>query len=141
MKKSIKKKWVAALRSGDYKQGRGRLRRHTPEGDVFCCLGVLCNLHAQAHPDIAAQQTDAYSYMGQTGYLPIAVREWSGLDSTNIRFDGLSSDLATINDLELKQVKRASKSVDCFISQDEKIVMKIGGNSFEHIANLIEEHL
>ena len=31
-----KAKWVAALRSGKYKQGHGRLR----DGDTFCCLGV-----------------------------------------------------------------------------------------------------
>jgi hypothetical protein len=29
--------WVAALRSGEYKQGKGQLK--TPEGN-FCCLGV-----------------------------------------------------------------------------------------------------
>ena len=31
-------KWVAALRSGDYEQGRGSLQR----GDKYCCLGVAC---------------------------------------------------------------------------------------------------
>ena len=32
-------KWVDALRSGDYRQGRGRLR----SGDRFCCLGVAAD--------------------------------------------------------------------------------------------------
>jgi hypothetical protein len=32
--------WVAALRSGLWKQGRNRLR----DGDKFCCLGVACDL-------------------------------------------------------------------------------------------------
>ena len=32
--------WVAALRSGKYKQGRSRRRGD----DHFCCLGVGCNL-------------------------------------------------------------------------------------------------
>lgn len=32
-------KWIAALRSGKYKQTRGRLQ----DGDGFCCLGVLCD--------------------------------------------------------------------------------------------------
>lgn len=40
MDPEIKAKWVAALRSGKYKQGRGRLR----SGDEFCCLGVLCDI-------------------------------------------------------------------------------------------------
>lgn len=40
MNQEIKEKWVAALCSGDYKQGQGRLR----DDDGFCCLGVLCNI-------------------------------------------------------------------------------------------------
>jgi hypothetical protein len=40
MDAEIKTKWVEALRSGKYAQGRNRLRR----GDTFCCLGVLCDL-------------------------------------------------------------------------------------------------
>lgn len=36
----IKKQWIKALRSGKYKQTRGRLK-----GDGgFCCLGVLCDV-------------------------------------------------------------------------------------------------
>jgi hypothetical protein len=38
MNQEIKKKWIEALRSGDYKQGRGWLRDH--DGN-YCCLGVL----------------------------------------------------------------------------------------------------
>jgi len=40
--KTLKKKWVKALRSGKYKQTRGRLR--TKNGARHCCLGVLCEL-------------------------------------------------------------------------------------------------
>ena len=32
--------WIAALRSGQYKQCRNRLK----DGDGFCCLGVLCDI-------------------------------------------------------------------------------------------------
>lgn len=41
MKKNVKEKWVAALKSGDYKQGVGRLR---DKDDHYCCLGVLCDV-------------------------------------------------------------------------------------------------
>jgi hypothetical protein len=34
----IRKEWTAALRSGEYKQGHGRLMQH--DGSM-CCLGVL----------------------------------------------------------------------------------------------------
>lgn len=75
MNKKIKALWVAALRSGEYKQGHRQLR----SGDKFCCLGVLCNLHAQAHPKVAAKETDPILYMGRLGFLPPAVVKWAGL--------------------------------------------------------------
>ena len=37
MKHELKTKWIKALRSGKYRQGRGRLKY----GDRYCCLGVL----------------------------------------------------------------------------------------------------
>lgn len=43
MDAELKERWVAALRSGKYPQGRDNLRE--PEGG-FCCLGVLCDLVA-----------------------------------------------------------------------------------------------
>ena len=38
MTKKLATKWIAALRSGKYKQGKGFLR---DENDNYCCLGVL----------------------------------------------------------------------------------------------------
>jgi len=40
--------WVAALRDGSYKQGKGRLMTLLGDGSVeACCLGVLCDLQAK----------------------------------------------------------------------------------------------
>jgi len=36
-----KAKWVAALRSGQYTQGRGELKDYY---GCFCCLGVACEI-------------------------------------------------------------------------------------------------
>lgn len=74
MNKKIKAQWIAALKSGEYKQGKNKLR--TKVGS-FCCLGVLCNLHAQAHPEIAARQTK----MKDT--LPDEVVKWASLEKNN----------------------------------------------------------
>ena len=41
MNPEIKQKWLEALRSGKYKQGRGLLR---DSKNQFCCLGVLCDI-------------------------------------------------------------------------------------------------
>lgn len=74
IKPKIKKLWVAALRSGEYKQTHGQLRN---EEAGFCCLGVLCNIHAQMHPEIAARQQDPNMYMGSREFPPVAVDEWA----------------------------------------------------------------
>jgi hypothetical protein len=43
--------WIAALRSGEYQQGYGRLKRSEENGDeYYCCLGVvqeLCELKTE----------------------------------------------------------------------------------------------
>lgn len=44
LKPEVKEKWVAALRSGEYKQGQGKLRPSTEE---YCCLGVLCDIYSK----------------------------------------------------------------------------------------------
>jgi hypothetical protein len=48
MKPEIKARWLAALRSGNYRQAKYRLR----EGNDFCCLGVLCDILS---PDIGGE--------------------------------------------------------------------------------------
>lgn len=42
MNKKDKEKWVAALRSGMYKQGKEAL--YNKKGNSFCCLGVARDL-------------------------------------------------------------------------------------------------
>lgn len=59
MDKQKKDRWTAALRSGEFKQGRGRLRDGYGH---HCCLGVLCVLEEVPLSDTG------YS---STGYQPI----------------------------------------------------------------------
>lgn len=41
MKKKDKDRWVKALRSGDYEQGKGHLCQFDDDGNAkYCCLGV-----------------------------------------------------------------------------------------------------
>lgn len=104
MKESIAKQWIEALRSGKYRQAHGTLRnnelivndRKKPVTG-FCCLGVLCNLHAIEHPKLAAKQTDPDRYFDKGGVLPKEVMKWAGLSCEQGSFDpdevkGLSSD-------------------------------------------------
>lgn len=58
MKKVLKKKWIEALRSGDYEQGKFLLR--SPEG-AYCCLGVLCNVAGFKPRHRRCEDTNNYS--------------------------------------------------------------------------------
>jgi hypothetical protein len=42
MEKELAMRWVEALKSGHYKQGRGWL--HDRGNNTWCCLGVLCDV-------------------------------------------------------------------------------------------------
>ena len=53
---AMKKRWVKALRSGDYEQGRGAL--HSADGK-FCCLGVLCDIEIEGDWEL---DSGAHSY-------------------------------------------------------------------------------
>jgi hypothetical protein len=81
MNPEIKAKWVAALRSGQYMQIKGKLT----DGKGFCCLGVLCDIHA--HETGGTWETlgftNAIEYGGEQGGLPFVVQRWAGLDSRN----------------------------------------------------------
>lgn len=47
---AVKRKWLAALRSGKYKQTTGALYDSTNDG--FCCLGVLCHIEGADKEDL-----------------------------------------------------------------------------------------
>jgi hypothetical protein len=79
MNNDVKAKWVAALRSGEYVQGRSRLRT----GNTFCCLGVLCDLHSKATGGKWFANLDGTASYGRSrSLLPPAVMVWAGLDSS-----------------------------------------------------------
>ena len=104
-------RWLAELRSGNYKQGKGALHR----GDEFCCLGVAAKMFATGDTRVTlAPAVDpehkVVSYDRNTAMAPPYVVEALGLhDYLGV---GLAhSSLSSLNDR---------------------------GNSFNHIADLIE---
>jgi hypothetical protein len=94
MKRSIARKWATALESGEYKQTMGQLRKN----GAFCCLGVLCNLHAQEHPEMAVTQKKAKEYFGESELPPELVwNDWADMRSNDPGVSGLGR-LAGMND-------------------------------------------
>jgi hypothetical protein len=67
MNKSWKHKWLKALRSGAYVQGKGRL--YNPKEQTFCCIGVLGDIAGiQWDPDTSyAMSTLPEPFMSITG--------------------------------------------------------------------------
>ena len=90
MKKAVALAWAEALESGEYEQTEGTLRNTILKDGVptqaFCCLGVLCNLHAIAHPKIAATQDDPMMYLKADTDLPREVMKWAGIKSKSGEF-------------------------------------------------------
>lgn len=122
MKLSIAEKWVKALRSGKYKQGKQSLKTKSERGVVrHCCLGVLCELYNKEHKrklkiKISTKwedqiegkpHTKVFTIGGNSTCLPHTVTSWAGMGCGTgqiIRGDGFGDgcdkyfNLAEIND-------------------------------------------
>jgi hypothetical protein len=73
--KKVKSLWVSALRSGKYKRCTAQLKKD----DGFCCLGVLCDLHARRFKNT----WDGEQYLSEDSELPEDVIEWAGLSAAD----------------------------------------------------------
>ena len=78
MKQEIAEKWAEALESGQYTQHTGALAN--PDYSKHCCLGVLCEL---AILDGVSITQEKGQFGTEKSYLPVAVREWSGMQTGN----------------------------------------------------------
>lgn len=86
MDEAVKSKWLEALRSGQYRQGRGALRDNQ---DGFCCLGVLCDI---IDKDQWNKDSDFWLWKTRSGGVPDEVADEIGLPRS------VSYRLATHND-------------------------------------------
>lgn len=117
MNEEIKKLWVDALRSGEYKQGKKKLHKKGRDGDRFCCLGVLCDLAVKAGVPVKVRDEGGrITYNHRQGLLPVIVSDWAGLPDDNPHVD-LAGELVGLTELNDK------------------------GRRFTTIAKLIEEQL
>lgn len=107
MDPKLKAKWIEALRSGKYKQGKGNLCHK----GYYCCLGVLCEL-LKNRPKFIKYVNP---YMKNVSY--------GGL------FAELSVDQCEIIGINYNSTRK-------LITMNDDI-----GNSFEEIADWIEENL
>jgi hypothetical protein len=106
MNAKIKKLWIDALHSGEYKQGSKRLR---DKEDHFCVLGVLCDLYVKHRHDCRWKEMETKSSFRIVGkrethwcedYLIEPVMQWAELSSYNpvVEVDGKKISLSSLND-------------------------------------------
>lgn len=115
-------KWVAALRSGEFKQGREWLRT---ADDGFCCLGVACELYRRETGDGEWELNGSSSAwffvlddIREGGVLPGRVRAWLGVGHT----DGgscVTTPLTRLND-----AGRGFHQIADFIEEHEAVLFK-----------------
>lgn len=124
MNQEIKTKWLEALRSGNYKQGTGNLRR----GINYCCLGVLCDIY---HKETGKGEWKGMSNIGETFcffaekskntlVLPNDVGAWAEFGPININNPHIT--VGEDNDIEISYFNDS-------------------GYSFRKLADIIEKQL
>ena len=111
MNQEVKKRWIDALRSGDYKQGAGCLR--IDSSNRFCCLGVLTDLYFKE------KNCEWDPGLSLLPLLPDRIVQWAELADRNPGFLDENDDV-----------------FNYFTSLNDQVNM-----SFKQIADLIEEHL
>lgn len=101
-------RWIAALRSGKYVQGRGLLRKydHYSKTSRYCCLGVLADICEVKWENNSGE---IFFIEGISKILPINIIELSGIEYLQDRLikmndaNGLSFDqIADFLEDELK---------------------------------------
>lgn len=111
MNPQVKKKWLKALRSGEYEQTAGYLCRIGKEYDSFCCLGVLCDLYARRRGSKESWQTrkaprGILFFEDQGGDPPFSVMDWAGLSEQDTQV------LINKNDVENESFDRIADYID-----------------------------
>lgn len=114
MKKSVKKEWIKALRSGEYEQCTGVLYR---EGVGYCCLGVLY--------DACIDGEWVYRTVG-----PGQIEGWTTQSTDKFGESDLELGMDILNVVALSE-REQCKLMD----------MNDKGQSFDQIADYIEETL
>lgn len=96
----IQTKWIAALRSGKYPQGKSKLCQINNGVRRYCCLGVGCMVINEDEPGAIDETSSIYgiAFDKSTHCMPIKAQSILGLhDSCGCANDG-NAPLSALND-------------------------------------------
>lgn len=118
--------WVEALRSGQYRQGKSKLRTNSGKRAKHCCLGVLCEI-------ARAQNVKVPRGWAAMSFLPESVVEWAQLEYDDpvleTEYEGWTPPSGGEQIQVLIRAETASYANDSL------------QRTFEQIADMIENHL
>jgi len=149
MNEAIMKKWVKALKSGNYKQTVNTLCSIDEKDQKrYCCLGVLTDLYVKdkaskkkkiglklkkpsyTSSGLPEGQKEIWSVNGESGLLPRAVALWAGF---NLKNPGWACG-------QYKKSEDACLGKTLSNLNDGCPIMKTGKKSFKQIASVIEKN-
>lgn len=131
MNQEIKQKWLEALRSGKYEQGKYYLNRD----GVYCCLGVLCDLYLKEHNlqwQPIKKPEGTFVVKTHHAILERDVWNWAELPDENPLIKLTTEDFKRANTV----YNDAEEDLTCSLAGANDM-----GCTFEHIADLIEKQL
>lgn len=107
---------VDALQSGEYQQGRGRLKRKLPDGNfIYCPLGIACEIYHNYHIGFSRWCADTTYSTGFKGvknggihyqFPPSVVEEFFGFSKNNVE------NIITMNDLNFATFNEISTWIE-----------------------------
>lgn len=125
-------RWLTALRSGEYSQAKGRLRKGDEKNFGYCCLGVLVDLEAPNDPYLRTGTVPEMDHLHSWGIKFIGINDTTdrrlntvnphGTNCPAVWYDNTWVAVTELNDGNYK-------------SLEDK------GLSFNEIADLIEKHV
>lgn len=116
MNKELVQKWIDALRSGQYSQGIGKLKRSSNGETNYCCLGVACAVHPKVK--------ETY-----TKFVIFKEREYEEVEI------GIGSDI--IQNKEIEKDFGLNTELQCELTE----MNDYDGKSFSEIADWIEVNI
>ena len=102
-----KRKWVKALRSGEYEQADRTLVNGSPEEAGYCCLAVLL---AEVRPESFYVSNITY-FSGETNYLEVKESE-KHADDKHGEMDMIADDLAILYGVDFDTQKKLANMND-----------------------------
>lgn len=100
--KEFAEKWIQALRSGNYKRGRGRLYNESKNN--YCCLGVACS--------ILGVEDNLLNEYSATSDICIRDLELEKVFPEELTDSNLMGELIVLNDLEMYSFDKISDWIE-----------------------------